>query len=356
MTIYYPDVSEFQHGQSLHGAVAVCARATEGNWLADPNYAGYKQQAATMGVPFMAYHFLESLSSPQSQAQFCFNIVGRHVPLMLDFEGFASGAKLSNGHTAGAGSKDKFAKLKRKLDWLFGGSFPSMSTALAFVDAFRQLGGICYVLYLPQWYWQQIGSPSLSGFVARGMVLVSSNYSGYSDHGPGWAPYGGMTPMIWQYTSTGPGTYNTDWNAFKGSGGDVSQTVAELESVWTTGKIKPAPPPPPPPPKPSKVLTMNGDEMFYLPIGDGAQVAVDVPLAVVQADGTFKPPTQLVLNAQGISGISLQWAGAKGTWQDVVVDWNRTPTLTVIPTGAAALKIRRAVGKVDPVQVTCSWR
>ena len=96
--------------------------------------------------------------------------------------------------------------------------------------------------------------------------------------------------------------------------------------------------------------------MFFLPTGNGAQVAVDVPVAVPQADGTFKPPTRLVMNAHGISTVSVLWSNSAGNWVDQALDWNRDPTFVPIPPGAQAVKFRRQVGHTDPVQVTCSWR
>ena len=63
-------------------------------------------------------------------------------------------------------------------------------------------------------------------------MLVSSNYTHYSDSGPGWAPYGGMTPVIWQYTDSGTlnGVEPVDFNAYRG-------TVADFESQVTTGAL-----------------------------------------------------------------------------------------------------------------------
>jgi hypothetical protein len=52
---------------------------------------------------------------------------------------------------------------------------------------------------------------------------VSSLYTTYSDNGPGWASYGGVAPVVWQYTDT-----PLDTNAFKGS-------VAELGDLWQNG-------------------------------------------------------------------------------------------------------------------------
>jgi hypothetical protein len=73
------------------------------------------------------------------------------------------------------------------LDWeTTTGSSPTVSDAVAFIDEFRKLGGTCNLAYLPKWYWQQIGSPSLQPVIDRKISLVSSDYlaSGYSDTGP----------------------------------------------------------------------------------------------------------------------------------------------------------------------------
>jgi hypothetical protein len=209
--IYYPDVSEFQNDENLKGALLICARATEGTHLTDPDYANYKAQAARLGAFFFAYHFLEDGETPQAQAHYAFSVVGRDTPLMLDFEPI-DGA---------------------------GGTFiskPTVAMAEQFIDAYRALGGTCFVLYFPRWYWQDLGSPSLSGFINRGMVLVASDYQRPTDTGPGWLPYGGLAPKVWQYTNRGPGAVATDWNVYKSAQPTVQAAVAELISLVKTGR------------------------------------------------------------------------------------------------------------------------
>jgi hypothetical protein len=93
----------------------------------------------------------------------------------------------------------------------------------AFADQYHAAGGRVTLAYFPHWEEQAVGSPSLTGLTSRGIGLVSSNYTTYSDSGPGWAPYGGVTPIIWQYTST-----PLDTNAFKG-------TTAQLADLWAHG-------------------------------------------------------------------------------------------------------------------------
>lgn len=200
VTIFYPDVSKWQKGIDLLGAIAVCAKVTEGTTIYDPCYATHKANAESHGALFFNYHFLRH-GSPTAQANWCYQHAGS-TPLMLDWEPRPS-----------------------------AGSYPTVYDAWKFIDVFRSLGGVVWLLYHPNWYWQQLGSPSLQPFIDRGMKLVSSNYTTYSDSGPGWVAYGGMAPAIWQYSSTTPfNGYEVDFNAFKGA-------LAELKSVVQTGKI-----------------------------------------------------------------------------------------------------------------------
>jgi lysozyme len=101
-----------------------------------------------------------------------------------------------------------------------GSSRPSVGDCTGFIDAYRRLGGIVNLVYLPRWYWQQLGSPGLGGLASRKCGLVSSAYTAYSDaaNGTGWMPYGGITPSIWQYTDKH--SFNgqpVDFNAYRGS-------------------------------------------------------------------------------------------------------------------------------------------
>lgn len=195
-TIYFPDVSHYQQGLSLTGAVACIAKATEGTTFVDSAYVGFKAQAGKLGIPFAAYHWIHAGDVP-GQARHAFSVVGAGVPLMIDDEDTHDGL--------------------------------SVARTLAFVNAYRALGGTVTLEYLPHWFWAQHGSPDLRPLVNAGLSLVSSNYSGYSDTGAGWAPYGGMTPAIWQYTASQVfNGYKCDFNAFKG-------TVEQLRALFTGG-------------------------------------------------------------------------------------------------------------------------
>jgi GH25 family lysozyme M1 (1,4-beta-N-acetylmuramidase) len=205
VTIFYPDISSFQAGISLKGAVAAACKVTEGAGYFNPDYNRARANAASHGTFFFAYHFL-SAGSAAAQAGWCLAHAGK-TPVMLDFEPSSSR--------------------------------PGMTDCLAFIDTYRRMGGVIHLVYLPHWYWQQIGSPSLTPLMDRGMLLVSSNYTTYSDGGPGWTQYGGMSPTVWQYSDNTPfNGFNVDFNAYKG-------TLAQFKSIAITGKL-PAPPAPRP--------------------------------------------------------------------------------------------------------------
>lgn len=200
MTIFYPDISSAQEGISTKGATAICVKATEGTTYTNPDYKRAMADAKKNGVFHFAYHFMHA-GNAAAQAAHCHNVVDSS-PLMLDVETSVAGGN------------------------------PTVADAQEFVDAFRKLGGVVYLVYLPHWYWGDLGSPSLAGFGKRGLLVVSSSYPpAYSDTGEGWSPYGGITPTIWQYTASKAFNGKTcDFNAFKGS-------LVQLQSIVRTGKM-----------------------------------------------------------------------------------------------------------------------
>lgn len=189
-TIFFPDVSGYQSGLRVQPATAaLLAKATEGSTFTDGSYGNFKAQAAAAGAVFGAYHFVWGGS--MAEAQHCHSVVGS-TPLMLDVENTSVALRLSD--------------------------------VLSFVSNYRSLGGVVHLAYLPRWYWEgTMGSPSLVPLAQAGVSLVSSNYTTYSDAGPGWSSYGGVTPVQWQYTDALPyGGQAVDFNAFKGTASDYA--------------------------------------------------------------------------------------------------------------------------------------
>jgi hypothetical protein len=202
VTIFGPDISSYQHGVNV-AALAdpfVIMKCTEGTYYADPDYGVWLAQARRAGKLAIAYHFVKAESSAQAQAAWlASHIQDFSVPVMLDVE-------------------------------TEGGSAPSLGEVLGVADAMFSHGLKVRLAYLPRWYWQRIGSPDLTPLAQRGIGLVSSAYprtgpvnpsGGYAadggDHGSGWAPYGGLTPVLWQYTDAGVEQQQLDFNAFRGT-------------------------------------------------------------------------------------------------------------------------------------------
>lgn len=222
MTVFGPDISSFQAGLTLSRlahASFVIAKTTEGTYYTDADYQSWRVQAAQLGKPFIWYHFLSGESSAAQAAHTAANVGDKALPGMLDAEA--------------AGSYS-----------------PSLAQIIDYIDAASAAGLKLRLVYLPRWYWEQIGSPSLSELSARGVSLVSSEYPGGSgspaglypgDGAAGWASYGGITPLIYQFTNqASDGGQSLDYNAFRG-------TTAQLATALDGTAPAPTPPPAPAP-------------------------------------------------------------------------------------------------------------
>lgn len=212
MTIFYPDIYDGQYGVNLSGQPAVVIKITEGNDSEQEYWQDEVTQANDLGIPYYFYHFLREESvtgeSGASQAQYCFSFAGT-TPVMLDWEQETYGDSTSN---------------------------PQISDAQGFLNEFAALGGICNMIYLPDWYWSGVlDSPDLGWFNERGYRLVSSDYTTYSATGPGWDEYGNWSPTVWQYSDDEDinGT-DCDYNAFLGTLAEWQQC---FEGAPTNGQF-----------------------------------------------------------------------------------------------------------------------
>jgi lysozyme len=249
VTIYYPDVSNHNGAMAIQpGTVAVCAKASEGTGFADDQYQHFKQAAAAVGALFFGYHFLHA-GNGAAQAAWCYGIVGDSVPVMIDCEPTS-------------------------------GSTPTVQDCLDFAHEYRALGGTCTLTYLPRWYWQQLGSPSLLPVQSAGLGLVSSDYTAYSDIGPGWQPYGGVAPAIWQYTDAQAYSgQQVDFNAYQGTVGQLKallgyghSTIQEDDMPYVA-KVSPDPAgtTPPAPGDPTGYFIVDAGDVKHIP--DNATLA-----------------------------------------------------------------------------------
>jgi hypothetical protein len=286
MTIYYPDISGWQGNIDLAGVVAACAKVTEGTSYASPSYAAQKAEAARSGAFFFGYHFLHH-GDPVTQAGWAHQHAGA-TPLMVDFEPT-------------------------------GSSTPQLTDTVAFIKAYRAAGGTSNLVYLPHWYWQQIGSPSLNPLLGLGMVLVSSAYPGaYSDNGSGWTPYGGMTPAIWQYTATQAfHGQRVDFNAFRG-------TLAQLKAL-VTGQAYP-------PGMPASVLHVGSQGPDVVTLQEKLAGSGLRGVRGITVDGVFGQQTETaVKNLQELKGLIPDGIVGPQTWAAVWALLNQPKGASVAP-------------------------
>ena len=200
MTTFGADVSNHNAGFKIaeakkQGYDFFTAKCTEGTSYVDPYYNGFRADAQAAGVLFGAYHLLHRGNARKQADFFCQHIGDKSIPGQLDFEPM--------------------------------GDNPRVIDAVTFIRRCKKHGVQMKTDYLPKWYWQQLGSPSLRKRLPA--EWQSSYGSNRHDHGaavypgdqsPAWDAFGGVTPTILQFTSTGlVDGYdgNVDLDAFRGS-------------------------------------------------------------------------------------------------------------------------------------------
>ena len=205
VTLYGIDVASYQAGLNLAEVKAesfdfIIAKATQGSGYVDPSWASFRDGANANDLVLVGYHYV-TLDAATAQAENLVSALGdTGIPVMLDFE-------------AGSGDLDNF--------W-------------AVADAITAAGAHVALSYIPRWYWQEIGSPDLTGVPG----LVASDYvdgTGYAsalypgDDSDSWTGYGGVDPVILQFTDAAEVAGQTvDADAYVG-------TADELQQLLTTG-------------------------------------------------------------------------------------------------------------------------
>ena len=206
MTQFYPDVSNLQWDSDqdvinflsqLHaeGFAGVVHKVSQGSSYADPYWQTCRSWCEQNDLSWLGYCYVTT-DDPDAQAE-QFNANNGGPFAMLDFE-------------YGAGDIDHFWDV---------------------VNAFNNAGVSVSMAYFPKSWWGRIGDPDLSYLAANQISLISANYPGgygtaselYAnvggDGGPGWSPYGGATPTVWQFTDCASiAGLQVDCNAYNGPG------------------------------------------------------------------------------------------------------------------------------------------
>lgn len=191
------DVSHHQGGtldfaaMRREGVEFAFLKATEGGTLQDSEFARNLARARAAGLLVAAYHYVRSDTSVAAQAANVTRTVPKGVPVIPDVENASGGV---------AGVR-------------------------ALVDALRRSGYHVPLTYIPRWYWQQIGSPSLIGLPSLWSSRYPDNNAGtiheeYDDVPAAyWVGYGGLGVTVLQFTSSArvAGRSPLDANAYLGT-------------------------------------------------------------------------------------------------------------------------------------------
>ncbi|MCA1191604.1 glycoside hydrolase family 25 protein [Saccharopolyspora sp. 6V] len=166
-------------------------KATEGSSFVDKRFSANLANARSAGLLVAAYHYQRSTASAAAQVAHIQRVVPRDVPVILDVEDGSGNAALT---------RDLNARL-------------------------NAAGYRTPLLYLPRWYWQQIGSPSLAGLPPLWFSRYPDNRGGTASGIYGrvpasyWNGYGGLDVAVLQFTSsaTVAGHTPVDANAYRGT-------------------------------------------------------------------------------------------------------------------------------------------
>lgn len=173
------------------GVEFVFLKSTEGSSFVDSAFATNLGKARGAGLLVAAYHYVRGNASAAAQVANVVRVVPRDVPVIPDVEANSGGIALVR----------------------------------EFVDRLRAAGYHVPLTYLPRWYWQQIGSPSLVGLPSLWSSRYPDNVVGsladeYADVPvSSWAGYGGLGVTVLQFTSSArcAGHQPLDGNAYIGT-------------------------------------------------------------------------------------------------------------------------------------------
>lgn len=207
---------DISHHQDLSLDLARCKRegisfvfikSSEGSTFTDPEFAANLAEARAAGLMVAAYHYVRSNSTAADQVTRIRQVVPSDVAVILDVEDGSGGVALV---------RDLASRL-------------------------QAAGYRVPLLYLPRWYWQRLGSPSLAGLpplwssrypdrvvgtIADEWAAVPASY---------WAGYGGLPVAVLQFTSSAvvAGHYPLDANAFRGSVAELATLLGqEADMNW----------------------------------------------------------------------------------------------------------------------------
>lgn len=217
MPVFGLDISHHQDlGLDLararrEGIEFVFLKATEGSTFVDPEFKANLAEARNAGLMVAAYHYVRSSAPASAQVAHIKTVVPKGVPVIPDVE-------------ANSGS---------------------IGLTREFVARLREAGYTVPLLYLPRWYWQQIGSPPLAGLPPLWSSRYPDNVRGTI--GDEWADvpahywngYGGLDVAVLQFTSSAAvaGHQPLDANAYRGTRAQLAALLGGQEDDMTPDEL-----------------------------------------------------------------------------------------------------------------------
>ncbi|MCU1640922.1 MAG: uncharacterized protein JWN03_1197 [Nocardia sp.] len=206
------DISNHQDGFDLGQAFAegfeyVIAKVSEGDDYQDPTWPAFRDTTLAAGRIIVGYHYVRADADIEGQAAgFVEHLGDTSIPAMLD-------------HEQNSGDLDTFHAVRAAIE------ARGVRVALS---------------YLPGWYWEQIGSPDLTGipplmtsnYGPRRAGYASAIYPGHEDIG--WQPYGGGQPAIFQFSDRGRvAGRDIDVDAFRGTPDELRDLLTGDDMAFT---------------------------------------------------------------------------------------------------------------------------
>jgi hypothetical protein len=222
---------DISHHQSSALSLAQCRRegvefvfikSSEGSSFVDPVFTANLNEARAAGLLVAAYHYVRSNATAAAQVANVARVVPKDVPVIPDVEANSGGVPLVRD----------------------------------FVARLQGAGYTVPLTYLPRWYWQQLGSPSLAGLPSLWSsrypdTVVGSIPDEYVDVPTSyWNGYGGLGVTVLQFTSSArvAGLQPIDANAYQGTrdqlaaalGGGRENDVEQSDLIYNPATNQPA--------------------------------------------------------------------------------------------------------------------
>lgn len=280
MTIFGADISDYQGEFDMarlkaDGFGFVIIKGTEGSAWKSRYFASNLRKAQAAGLGVAAYHYQRSNASAQAQVDNIISMVPKDVGVVPDVEANGGSVELTRAIVAGLVQRDFHVPLS----------------------------------YIPKWYWQQIGSPSLAGLGPLWQSHYPDNNGGFASAAYArvpasyWMGFGGQEIKVLQFSSTATiaGRRPIDADAFEG-------TAGQLAALFAGG----VPAPPAPTPNVPTTIPQGGAELMerihVVPPSDG-QNTVRVDLSGTASAGVIIRPK---IQGNGLS--NPMWVGNIFAW------------------------------------------